>query len=422
MEKLRKEIEKVDKKIITLLAKRFILTKEIGVFKEKNNLPIYDEKREEELLESLEKEAKKLNIPPPLIKRLYKEIFEESRKIQERTLDKIVIISDVSCNDINGVSTALTYTEKYLKERHRKLLIIEPGMFHGMLLPHYKDLKLSLVTKRKMEKLLKEENPNYIHIATEGPLGLVARAVCIKNKWKFSTFYHTRVPEYIEIRFAKKLKKTTYNYMRWFHSKAENTMVSGSSLKEDLEKMNFKNVVLCPLGVDLEKFKKNKNAPLLPGVKKPIYTFVGRIAPEKNLRAFLKCDLPGTKLIIGDGNERKKLEKEFTDNVIFTGIKKGEDLVNLLSTSDVFVFPSKTETFGLVALEALACGVPVAAYTGAIGLKDIITNGVDGVFDDDLEAAIKKCLTLDRDNCRKKAAQFMWKKFVTTFVKNLVHI
>jgi len=335
-------------------------------------------------------------------------------------MKKIVIVTDVWCKDINGVATSIIYTKKELEKRGYKVSVIHPKLFPNMRLPRHRELRLVLFAKGKMENLLKGKKPDYIHIATEGTLGLSARSACIKNKWKFTTFYHTRMPEYIAIRVGG-LKKTTYSYMRWFHSKAEKTMVSTSSLKKQLEKMKFKNVVVCPLGVDLSLFRKNGKAKLSKNLIKPVFVFLGRLAPEKNLRTFLKCKLPGSKLIIGDGPEKKKLEKEFKNKALFVGYKKGQQIVDLLSISDVFVFPSRTETFGLVALEALACGLPVAGYN-AHGLKDIVTNGVDGFLGSDLKSNITKCLKLDTKNCRKKAAKFTWKKFVSKFIRNLSHV
>jgi len=176
----------------------------------------------------------------------------------------------------------------------------------------------------------------------------------------------------------------------------------------------------------LKLFKKNPKAKIpdklvKAGLKKPVFTFLGRVAPEKNIETFLKCDLPGSKLVIGDGPQRKDLEKEFKGSAVFVGRKKATEVADLLSISDVFVFPSKTDTFGLAIIEALACGVPVAAYN-VQGPKNIITNGVDGFLGGSLKANALKCLNIDRKNCRKTAMKYSWDNFTDEFIKNLVHI
>jgi len=281
---------------------------------------------------------------------------------------------------------------------------------------------MAIFTKFKLGKMLKQIKPDYIHIATEGALGLAARTACIKRKWAFTTSYHTRLPEYIEVRTKiKSLEKLTWKYLHWFHSKSKKVIVSTPSLKKELEEKKFKNVSVLPFGADLELFKKNPKAGIPKELKEPIFTFLGRIAPEKNIRAFLECDLPGSKLIIGDGPARKSLEKEFGETALFVGSKKGQKIVDLLSISNVFVFPSKTDTFGLVIVEALACGLPVAAYN-VYGPKDIITNGKDGFLGPDLQKNALKCLNINPENCRKTALKYSWDNFTKKFIKNIVHI
>ncbi len=335
-------------------------------------------------------------------------------------MKKVVFITDVWPPERDGVVTSLLNLKKGLEEAGFTVSVIHPGLFLNVTLPFYKDIRLSLFARRKMEKLLVKEKPDYIHLATPGPLGLSARAVCLKKKWKFTTFYHTRAPEYLKIRFGG-LKRATYSYLRWFNAPADKMMVSAPSLKEELEKKNFKNIFICPLGVDEERFKKNPEAKIPPGLTRPIFTFLGRIGPEKNIKAFLECDLPGSKLIIGEGAMRPRLEKEFNQNTLFVGRKTGQEMVDLLSISDVFVFPSKTDTFGLSMLEALACGLPVAAYD-VPGARDIISSGKDGYCEENLELAAKKCLTLDPEACRKKATQFSWKNSTKHFIQHLTHV
>lgn len=335
---------------------------------------------------------------------------------------KIAIITDAWSKNISGVVTAVKYTKIGLEKKGFKVTIIHPGMFHNLPMPYYSEIRMPIFAGRKLGKMLRQIQPDYIHIETEGALGIVARTVCLRHKWKFTTSYHTKMPDYVAMRIKlKPIKKLTWDYLRWFHSKSQKIMVSTRCLKRELEKMKFKNVVVIPFGADLELFKKNPKAKISPHLKKPIFTFLGRIAQEKNLRAFLEANLPGTKLIIGDGPDRKKLVKKFAGKAVFVGRKKGQKIVDLLSVSDVFVFPSKTDTFGLVLIEALACGLPVAAYN-VPGPKDIIKNGVDGYLGKDLAKNAVKCLSLNPENCRKKALKYSWDNFTGRFIKNLVHI
>ncbi len=336
-------------------------------------------------------------------------------------MSTITFITDTwITTNVSGVVTWLINTKKHLEARGFTVTIIYPGQFTSFPLPTYPEIKISLLTRKKMEEMIRESAPDYIHIATEGPLGLTARAACLKNNWKFTTFYHTRMPEYLSIRF-KALKGPTYQYMRWFHNASTGTMVSTASLKAELERKRFKHIALVPLGVDIREYQKNPAAQVPPGLKKPIFVYLGRIAPEKNLEAFLECNLPGSKLIIGDGPARIALEEKYKERATFVGYKKGTELADLLSVSDVFVFPSKTDTFGLTIIEALACGLPVAAYD-VQGPNDIITNGEDGFLGEDLETNAKKCLALGPEKCIQKAQKYTWENSVQTFVENLVRI
>ena len=333
-------------------------------------------------------------------------------------MQKIAIITDTWHPNLNGVVTSLSYTKKYLELKGLEVRVIHPKEFSSVRVPTETNLHFALLTSKQMQEVIKKERPDYIHIATEGPMGFAARSACLKNKWKFTTFYHTQLPEYLSARFALHIQ-LTYAYMRWFHSASEKVIVSTESLKQQLEQKKFKRVTVVPLGVDVEKFIKNPNAKIPPGLEKPVFVYLGRVAPEKNIEAFLKCTLPGSKLIIGDGPARKSLEKKYKAHTKFVGYKKDQELVDLLSTSDVMVFPSKTDTFGLTILEAMACSMPVAAFDVA-GPKDLITNGVDGFLGDDLQANAIKCLKLSAENCRKKALKFSWANFADKFFENLV--
>ena len=334
-------------------------------------------------------------------------------------MEKIVIITDTWTESVNGVTTALVHTKEELERQGFAVTMIHPGLFKTVLsLPQARDVKLAMSSRKHLKDMILAEKPKYIHIATEGSLGLVGRMTCLHNHWKFTTSYHTHFPAYVKIRY-KYFESTTYSYLRWFHNAAANTMVSTGTLKQDLESHGFRNVVIAPLGVDLNLFKKNPQAKLPDRVQTPVFAFLGRVAPEKNITAFLECKLPGSKLIIGDGPSKESLAQKYPD-AVFVGYQKGQALVDLLSISNVLVFPSKTDTFGLVIIEAMACGVPAAGYD-VEGPKDIITDGVDGFLGDDLEKNAIKCLQLKPEDCIKKAQMFSWASATEKFVQNLVN-
>lgn len=335
-------------------------------------------------------------------------------------MPKIIIVTDTWGDSVNGVVTSLLQAKKSLEIKGFEVKVIHPGEFKTVSLPTYSEIKLSLLTRKQMEDILKKEKPDYIHIATEGPLGLAARMVCTKNNWKFTSYYYTQLPEYIQIRLGT-FKDLAYKYLRWFHNASQRTLVTTASLEKTLKQNGFKHLTVLPLGVDTDLFKRNPNAVIPANLKKPIFVFLGRLASEKNLEAFLKCSLPGSKLIIGDGPSRQSLERNFTSQAKFVGYKTGQELVNLLSVCDVFVLPSRTETFCIAMLEALACGLPVAAFDES-GPQDIITQGLDGYTGDDLQNNAIKCLGLNPENCRKKALQYSSGNWSDNLLANLVPI
>ena len=338
---------------------------------------------------------------------------------------KIIIVTDAWHPQVNGVVTALQKTIDLLEKRNFEVSVIHPNLFSSIAFPLYPEIKISLFSKKKVAYILEKEKPNFIHIATEGILGIAARKYCIKKSIPFTTSYHTHFPYYLE--YYIKIKNQTliniaYSYLRWFHNKASTIMVASESLRHELDIHGLKNIKLWPLGVDTDLFKKNKNAiPETFGLSKPLFTYFGRVSEEKNLEEFLRCTLPGTKLIIGDGPARKKLETNFRDKALFLGYKRGQELVDLLSISDVFVFPSYTETFGLTIIEAMACELSVAAHS-VMGPIDIVTSGVDGILSTDIQQAAINCLKLSGPHCREKALTFSWEKSVEAFIRNLISI
>ena len=331
-------------------------------------------------------------------------------------MKKILFITDAWAPQVNGVSRVLDAHIKSLTERGYEVSVIEPGQFRTVPLPIYPEIRLALFARHKIAMIIERIQPDAIHIVTEGPLGWAARAVCIKRGIVFTTWYHTKFQLYVHVRLHAFLGPVHF-LMRRFHAKATRTMVSTESLKRELEAEGFKHVVVVPLGVDVELFVRNPT-PSLQSLPKPVFVYFGRIAPEKNPEEFLKLKLPGTKLVMGDGPLCISLEKKYPKAHFSGRYRVGKEFVDLLSLADVFVFPSRTETFGLVVLEALACGIPVAAHD-VMGPRDIITEGEDGYLSDNLQEAALKCLELSPDACRAKALAYSWEHSTDAFVKNL---
>ena len=342
-------------------------------------------------------------------------------------MKKIALITDAWHPQVNGVVRVTETLAKMLESRGIEVKIIEPSTFTTIPLPLYPEYRLALFAKGRITMELAAFNPDAIHIMTEGTLGLAARNYCQAQKAPFTTWYHTHFDYYVSMRIPGFLLLVKW-FVRTFHNAATRTFVSTDSLKQDLLDDGFTKLTVVPLGVDTERFKRNL-APNVPPeiqqIQKPVYVFFSRLAVEKSPEEFLQLKLQGTKLVIGDGPDREKLEKKYSvangGDATFVGYKKGQELVDYLSVADVMIFPSRTETFGLAALEALACGVPVAAHN-VLGPRDIITEAQDGYLGGDLAEAAQKCLTLDREACRQKALKFSWENSVDAFLKNLAQI
>ena len=326
---------------------------------------------------------------------------------------KIAIVTDAWEPQVNGVVTTLKTTQQTLIQLGNTVEVFTPKNFKTLPCPTYPEIRLALNPKRRLNQSLKTFKPDALHIATEGPMGLAARAICKKNNWAFTTSYHTQFPEYIRERFPIPLK-ASYAFFRWFHSGATRTMV-GTQRQEELLQLNgFKNLVRWPRGVNTNIFKPNEKSFL--NDPRPIYIYVGRVAVEKNIEAFLELDLPGTKYVVGDGPAYAELKNKY-DQIKFIGYRFGEELAKYIAASDVFVFPSKTDTFGIVMLEAMACGVPVAAYpvTGPI---DVVRNDLTGCLNEDLAQAVNCALQLDPKDCLEQASEYTWEKASKMFADN----
>ncbi|OGZ84042.1 MAG: hypothetical protein A2599_01025 [Candidatus Staskawiczbacteria bacterium RIFOXYD1_FULL_39_28] len=340
-------------------------------------------------------------------------------------MKKIIIATDMWYPEVNGVVRATEMILPYLEKQGFEVKIIHPGLFLSVPLFLYPEMRISFFTKRKIKKIIEDFKPDFIHIVTEWTVGTAVRSVCLQKNLKFTASYHGNISKYAEFYAGIKsrlLFNFVYDRFRKFHKPAALNMVCSDSLKEELEDHGFSNLTICPMGVDSDLFRRNPNSPQQKNnFKKPVFAYFGRIAKEKSVEEFFECNLPGTKLVIGDGPLRKKFENKYKKGTKFLGYKSGQDLVDWLSVCDVFVFPSRTETFGLVILEAMACGVPVAAHN-VMGPKDIITSGVDGILDENLEKAALACLGISRDKCREKALKFSWEKSADYFIDNLVKV
>jgi glycosyltransferase involved in cell wall biosynthesis len=332
-------------------------------------------------------------------------------------MKKILLVTDAWSPQTNGVVRVLHALVPILQARGHDVWVIEPNQFITIPLPLYREIRLSLFAGARIEHVLDEFKPDAVCIVTEGPLGWAARSVCQRRNIPFVSWYHSHFPLYVDARLHG-LLHPVIALIRRFHSAASHTMVSTLTLKKTLELQGYKNLILMPLGVDVELFKRNPE-PELPKLASPVFVYFSRLAIEKNPEEFLRLSLPGTKLVIGDGPMRKQLEAKYGSTHTFVGYKFGQELVDWLSLADVFVFPSRTETFGLVALEALACGLPVAAHK-VMGPGDIVTEGKDGYLSDDLASAAQRCLALSREDCRAKALQYSWERSADALIRNLI--
>ena len=328
---------------------------------------------------------------------------------------KIMIATDAWLPQINGVVTTLSRVKHYLEMNSgQRVEVVEPGRFRNVPLPGYNEIRLAVDVAWKFKSIFEAIQPDAIHIATEGPIGLSARMYCVRYSIPFTTAVHTRFPEYINARIGLPVQ-WGYSMMRWFHKPAVATLVTTQTIRVELEEKGFKNLVVWGRGVDTELFSPRALPDRPPPLRRLLY--VGRVAVEKNLEAFLALNVLGIKIVVGDGPARNKLSAKYPD-VEWRGYLHGEDLADEYASADVFVFPSKTDTFGIVLLEALACGVPVAAYPVA-GPKDIVQDGITGSLHPDLAIAIENCRSIYRADCRRYAELQSWNNVGRSFESGL---
>lgn len=328
---------------------------------------------------------------------------------------RLALVTDAWLPQTNGVVRTLFVTSTLLRRSGHLVEVLEPRMFRTLPCPTYPEIRLAWRPYRRVAALLTALDPDSVHIATEGPLGMAARRWCLRHGRAFTTSYHTRFPEYVRARVPVPLG-LSYAHLRRFHGAAARTLVGTPSMLRALEERGFRNLALWSRGVDTDLFRPGPKSFL--DLPRPIWLYFGRVAVEKGIHDFLRLELPGTKLVVGDGPAMQECRRRHPE-VEYVGYRHGEELAAYVAASDVFVFPSRTDTFGLVLLEAMACGVPVAAYP-VTGPLDVATRGVNGMLDEDLRAAALGALELDPRACREHALRCKWAAVTGQFLEHLV--
>jgi glycosyltransferase involved in cell wall biosynthesis len=339
---------------------------------------------------------------------------------------KIVLASDAWHPQVNGVVRSLSTTVEGLRQLGHDVDVIEPSRFWTLPCPTYSEIRLSIACGRKVRRILEEARPDSIHIATEGPIGWATRNWCVSNGRHYTTAFHTRFPDYVSIRTGIPVE-WIWKMMRRFHGPADKTFAATMSLAEELNSRGLERTHIWPRGVDLDQFNPDVPPhPAMAELPRPVLLNVGRVAPEKNIEAFLNLDVKGSKVVVGGGPALDRMKAAYPD-VLFLGPKHGAELASVYTAADVFVFPSRTDTFGLVNLEALACGLPVAAYP-VPGPADILgpeKRGIHGgtkrigALDEDLGEAIARALTADRYAAATEARHYGWERCTSLFFAGL---
>ena len=317
---------------------------------------------------------------------------------------RLSIVSDAWYPQINGVVTTLSAVVEWLCDQGHEVDVIEPSAFRTVPCPGYPEIRLALNPYRVGSRLAAFE-PDRIHVVTEGPLGWAAIRFLRRRAWAHTTSFHTRFPEYIRARLPFVPLAWAYALLRRFHRDAAATLVPTAGMANELAQRGFEHLIVWNRGVDTRVFAPE--ASFETGLPRPIHLYVGRVAPEKNIEAFLALELEGSKVVVGDGPDRERLQREHPE-VAFPGYRQGRELAAWYASADVFVFPSRTDTYGVVMLEAMACGTPVAAYP-VTGPADVVQDGLTGCLDTDLAAAARRCLGLARAACVRQARANDWR-------------
>ena len=327
---------------------------------------------------------------------------------------RLLIVTDAWSPQVNGVVVTLVNTVANLQRLGHTVELITPAGFRTIPTPSYPEIPLAVLPGREVARRIEAFGPDAVHLATEGPLGIAARRHCLRSGQAFNTAYHTQFPEYVHARCRLPLA-ISYAWLRNFHRPSRAVMCGTPAVEQRLAQRGFRNLVQWSRGVDTSLFapapRESRSS------ERPIFLYVGRVAVEKSIGDFLSLDLPGTKWVVGDGPARAALEREFAD-VEFFGVRHGRELAGYYQQADVFVFPSRTDTFGLVLIEAMACGTPVAAYP-VTGPLDVVTDPTAGVLSEDLRVAALAALALDREAVRRYGQRFSWEAATCQFVRHL---
>ncbi len=324
-----------------------------------------------------------------------------------------LIATDAWRPQVNGVVSTLERMTQAAAEFGAKFDFLTPQGMRTWPMPTYPDIRVAITTPGRIARRIEEAAPDHIHVATEGPIGWLTRRYCLKTKRVFTTSYHTRFPEYIRARTG--IPETlTYAGLRRFHAPSATVMAPTPTIAAELTRRGFENVRLWSRGVDHALFRPSASKAL--DLPRPIFLSVGRVAVEKNLEALLELDLPGSTVIVGDGPARAALERRYP-RAHFLGARYGEALAEVYASADVFVFPSRTDTFGIVLIEAMASGLPVAAFP-VPGPIDVVGPAA-GVLKEDLRAACLEALTIPREAAREYSLRFTWKESARQFLENV---
>ena len=359
-----------------------------------------------------------MNTPRPILRSLARTFngSGQPRQLSNAPPRSIAIVTDAWHPQTNGVVRTLSTTVQMLRDWGHEVTVISPEQYRSIPAPTYPEIRLALTVPGSVGRQLARGRPQAVHIATEGPLGFAARRYCMNRKVPFTTAFHTQFPDY----FARRTglpASTFWPYIRWFHRPAQSILVATETIRSQLRAQGLARLTHWSRGVDLACFTPDApRPPEYEGLEGPIMLYVGRVAIEKNIEAFLACDHPGTKVIVGDGPARAMLAERFPE-AIFLGKRSGTALAGCYAHADVFVFPSRTDTFGLVMIEALACGTPVAAFP-VPGPLDVLTRHV-GAMSEALETAIDAALRRDRHECARYGASFSWELASRQFLHGL---
>lgn len=329
---------------------------------------------------------------------------------------RILIATDAWHPQVNGVVRSIEALATEARRIGARVDFLTPEGFRSIGMPTYPDIRLAFVTPRSAEARIAASSPDHVHIATEGPIGLATRRACLRAGRLFTTSYHTSFPDYLAAR-APIPRSLSFAWLRWFHNAGAGVMVSTPSVAAELRKRGFRNVMRWSRGVDHEMFRPRSDSVL--DLPRPIFLYVGRVAIEKNIQAFLDLELPGSKVVAGDGPSRAALELQYPSTT-FLGMQTGENLARIYASADVFVFPSRTDTFGIVLLEALASGLPVAAYP-VQGPSDVIGDSGAGVLNEDLGIACHQALAVPRERARAFSLNYTWAESARQFMDNVVN-